>query len=327
MPEVEVESEAMVPVAAGRLPRLSIVVPSYLREESLVETLRAAVEQLGPADEIFLVDQTPRHQPETEAVLAALAASGSIRWVRKTTPSICEAMNCGAAMASGEVLVFLDDDAVPGPGFLQTYRRVFGREDAPLSACGQVLQPWDTGPSDDPGDPELGFNFAYRRPTEIVAIIAMNFAVRREVFLEVGGMDESFRGGAHRCDAEIGFRILAKTGRRTRFVPEATVRHLHAPGGTRAHGHKDTWAAIESAVGDYYFALRCLPPRKAFRHFLARMCRAPFNRNTLRHPWLVASVLVREVVAMVRAVRRIRHGGRYLRRANQYTDVPAEMGR
>ncbi len=317
----EEEAGTRVPFAAGAV-AISVVIPSYQREEVLVGTLHSVLSQCRPGDEVIVVDQTPRHEPVTEAALSELDRRGAIRWVRKSKPSICEAMNLGAALAGGELVVFLDDDARPIEGFLEVYRREFGSSGAPLAACGQILQPWDDGPSDDPGDVEGAFNFAYRDRTEIVGVMAGNFAVRRDVFLEVGGMDESFRGGAYRCDSEVGYRLLSRTGKKTRFLPEAGVRHLQADGGTRAHGHKDTWKAIESAIGDYYFGMRCLPPARAFRHSVQRMCRAPINRNTLKRPWLIGSVLVREVVAWCRALGRAGSGpGAFIRPVSSYDDV------
>jgi GT2 family glycosyltransferase len=297
------------------------VIPSYQRESILIGTLESILAQCIGGDEVIVVDQTLRHEPETERRLSELNRKGEVRWVRKSKPSICEAMNLGAALARGELLVFLDDDARPFEDFLEAYRRLFALADAPLAACGQILQPWDEGPSDAPGGDAGNFNFASRHPGELVGVMAGNFAVRRSVFLEVGGMDEAFRGGAYRCDAEVGFRLLARTGRRVRFEPSAAVRHLHAEGGTRAHGHKDTWAAIESAIGDYYFGFRCLSPRQSFGHALRRLGRAPFNRNTASRPWLVVSVLAREGVAWVRAFARARRGGRFIRLVDAYDDV------
>lgn len=303
---------------------ISVVIPSYGRDAILVETLETVIPQCVGGDEIIVVDQTPRHDPDTGSALARLHAERIIRWVRKSKPSICEAMNLGALLARGDLLVFLDDDARPQSGFLAAYRGYFSGPDAPHAACGQILQPWDHGPSDEPGgDPEC-FNFASRLPGEIVGVMAGNFAVRRKVFLDIGGMDETFQGGAYRCDAEVGYRLLACTGQRTRFFPAAVVHHLHAAGGTRAHGHKDSWAAIESAVGDYYFAFRCLPLGKAVRHTLSRAIRAAFNRNTVSKPWLIGSVAAREIVAMGHALKRARvMPRRGVRAISDYTDIVA----
>lgn len=303
-------------------PTISVVLPSYRREGVLVATVRSVLAQRGSGDEVIVVDQTPDHEPGTQAALEELSQRDGLRWVRKATPGICEAMNVGALVARGDILLFLDDDVVPTEGLLEAHRVAFTEPDAPPSACGQVLQPWNEGPVESIRDDAMGFDFAYSKRAEILPVMAGNFAVKRDVFIAAGGMDETFTGGAHRCDAEIGYRLAAFTGRRTRFVPEAGVRHLLSSGGTRAHGHKDTWAAIGSAMGDYYFGLRCLGRREALRHTLSRLSRAPLNRRTARRPWMVALLFVREIVALCRAV--LRASGReqrYIRRLEDYRDV------
>jgi len=308
-------------------PTISVVVPSFQRETVLVETARLVLEQLGEGDEILVVDQTARHQPETEAALAELARSGRLRWVRKARPSICEAMNVGVLLARGEIVVFLDDDVVPAPGLLEVYRSAFAESEDLHAVNGQVLQPWNDGSVDRVRDFELGFDFAYSERAEVVPALTCNFAVRREVFLMAGGMDETFEGGAHRCDADLGYRLRACTKRRVRFEPSASVRHLQAGGGTRAHGAKDSWASIGSAVGDHYLGLRWFGWRGALRHSLHRLVRAPINRRTLERPWLVPWLALRELVAFGRALARVRRGpARTVREVASYQDVVERSG-
>ena len=55
---------------------LSVVMPTYRREQVLLDTLQSLFEQTVPADEILVVDQTERHEPSTEAQLAEWNASG-----------------------------------------------------------------------------------------------------------------------------------------------------------------------------------------------------------------------------------------------------------
>ena len=50
--------------------------------------------------------------------------------------------------------------------------------------------------------------------------------------------DENFFENSYRCDAELGFRIFRRTGRKPLFHPSATLRHLMAKGGNRLFGQK-----------------------------------------------------------------------------------------
>jgi glycosyltransferase involved in cell wall biosynthesis len=287
------------------LPTVSVIIPTYKREQVLVETLNLLAPLLQVGDEILVIDQSPRHEPATEEGLRALASAGTIRWYRRARPSQNEAMNAAACLARGDVLLFLDDDVVPFAELIEAHRTALNADPTLSATCGQVLQPWDKGPVDEVVDFALGFNAAYSKPCDILSLMAGNFAMRRETYFEVGGMDENYCGSNYRNDAEMSYRIFRRTGVKVRFVPEAGMRHLYAGGGNRAFGAKDTWGHIGGSIGDYYFALRCLPFLSCLQHTVTRFVRAPLNRNTVRHPWLIASLFVREAVAWFRAFGRV----------------------
>ncbi|MDI9630041.1 MAG: glycosyltransferase family 2 protein [Acidobacteriota bacterium] len=301
---------------------ISVVIPSYRREEVLVETLDRVLAQCRGEDEVIVVDQTPEHEPATEAALHDLAEKGRVHWLRKSRPSICEAMNVGVLVARHPVVLFLDDDVVPAPGLLDVYRELFTQPDPPAVVNGQVLQPWHSGAVESVRSFGIDFDHAYARPAEILSVITGNCAVLRDAYLAAGGMDETFEGGAHRCDADLGYRMHAHTGRPARFEPRASVRHLAAGGGTRSHGAKDAWASIGSAVGDHYFGMRWLGRTGSLGHSLSRLRKAALNRTTLRRPWLVPVIVAREVVAWTRARRLVRRGpARTVRELAQYDDL------
>jgi GT2 family glycosyltransferase len=279
---------------------IAVVIPTYRREQILLDTLHLVLPLLQTGDELLVVDQTPQHEPAVDQRLHELAASGAIRWVRRSKPHICEAMNAGAGLARSDVLLFLDDDVIPVPALLEVHRRTLGAADAPPAVCGQVLQPWNEGPITQVTNFGVEFNAAYDQSCEILSLMAGNFAMRRETYFQVGGMDERFFGPCYRLESELSYRIYRRTGRKVQFVPEAGIRHLHAGGGgSRAFGTKDTWKHIGGCVGDYYFALRSLSAWTAFKHCCRRLLRSPINRETVKRPWLIPSLFLREAVAWV----------------------------
>jgi GT2 family glycosyltransferase len=289
----------MINADAAILPefRISVVIPSYRREQVLLDTLHHVLPLLRANDEIVVIDQTAQHEPAVERCLHELAASGAIRWFHRSKPHISAAMNAGALVARSELLLFLDDDVIPVPQLLEAHRRTLAVPDAPPAVCGQVLQPWDRQPVDRVVDFGVEFKAAYNQTCDILSLMAGNFAIRRETYLRVGGMDERFFGPCYRLETELSHRIFRRTGRKVRFVPEASIRHLHAGGGTRAFGMKDTWKHIGGSVGDHYFALRSLSAWAAFKYCGHRLLKAPVNRATVKRPWLIPSLFLREVVA------------------------------
>jgi glycosyltransferase involved in cell wall biosynthesis len=294
----------MQPIPEPPAPTISVVIPTYRREQVLVDTLHLVTPLLQPGDEMLVIDQTPVHGPQTEQALRELADAGVIRWVRRDKPNTCAAMNAGARLARGDVLLFLDDDVIPDTGLLEAHRVAMSRPDPPPAVCGQVLQPWHQGPVPVVRDFALEFDPAYDKPCEILSPIACNLSLRRETFLRVGGCDENFAGPCYRLETELSYRINRLLGRKVAFAPQGRIVHLRAGGGTRTFGGKDTWGHIGGSMGDYYFAVRCLPWHRCAWYSLKRFVRAPVNRYTLRRPWLVPVLYVREAVAWLQAAGR-----------------------
>lgn len=89
-------------------PAVSLIIPTYRREMSLVACLRCALAQTYRPLEILLVDQTERHEPATSEYLETVR--DKIRIINHQPPSAVTARNCGLHEASGDILIFIDDD-------------------------------------------------------------------------------------------------------------------------------------------------------------------------------------------------------------------------
>jgi exopolysaccharide biosynthesis WecB/TagA/CpsF family protein len=101
---------------------VSIVIPTFRREHLLTRLLERCAGQggLGPqALEIIVVDNTPE---ATARPLVERAAAGSpvrIRYQHEPRPGISHARNRGVAAARGHFVVFIDDDELPAPNWLE----------------------------------------------------------------------------------------------------------------------------------------------------------------------------------------------------------------
>lgn len=224
--------------------KISVVIPTYGREQVLVETLQRVLELDPLPAEVVVVDQTPDHERETEASLVEWSAQGRIRWIRRAMPSIPASMNDGLVAAAGDVVLFLDDDVVPVPDLLRWHAEAF-RCHAPAIVVGQVLQPGEESVAPVAGD----FRFCNDAPAWIVDAIACNMAVHRATAIAAGGFDENFRGAAYRFEKEFALRA-GRGARAVYFEPRASIRHLRAErGGTRAGGSHLTTLTPHHSVG------------------------------------------------------------------------------
>jgi N-acetylglucosaminyl-diphospho-decaprenol L-rhamnosyltransferase len=97
-------------------PRLSVVVVTYNCREDIVRTLPALAEQLGDDDQIVVVDNASSDGTPDEAERWATVVRNS------ANEGFAAAANVGAGLAAGDLLVFLNPDAVPQPGFADAIR-------------------------------------------------------------------------------------------------------------------------------------------------------------------------------------------------------------
>jgi GT2 family glycosyltransferase len=300
-----------------RLP-LSVVIPTFGRDEVLTDTIEQLLAQSPAAAELLIVDQTPRHPEATEAKLLAWHATGAIRWIRRTEASQPSALNAALMVATQPFVLMLDDDIRIEPGFLASHIEGF-LDESVWGVVGQVLQPGevpleahvrkpDEGPLAD-----LEFPFRSATATWVLNGMSGNLCVRTDRAREIGGFDENFLPPvAYRFDTEFCKR-LCKAGGRIRFQPSARIYHLRAArGGTRSQGSHQNSADPIHGVGDYYFAFRLGLNLATLSYVLRRPLREVTTRYHLRRPWWIPVKLIGELRAMLLAFRLFRSGPRLL---------------
>jgi GT2 family glycosyltransferase len=296
---------------------ISVVIPTFGREQVLLDTLRCVLDLDPPPAEVLVVDQTPQHETATSTALESYHDSGAIRWIRLREPSIPRSMNRGLRDARSSVVLFLDDDVIPQSDLLRKHIQNYGDEKV-WAVTGQVLQPGETPGEDDSterGDGlwrDLQFQFWSTQRCEVANCMAGNLSVRRERALALGGFDLNYVGVAYRFETDF-CRRLTKQGGKMLFEPSASLFHLRAArGGTRAYGNHLRSHRPEHSVGDYYFALKEGVGWQRAYYIVRRMFREARTRYHLSHPWWIPVKLTGEVRGLYWAVQLRRQGPRYL---------------
>jgi glycosyltransferase involved in cell wall biosynthesis len=287
----------------------SVVIPSYQRGRVALDSILALLALQRVPDEILLVDQTHEHPPEVQAQLAQLHDAGRIRWLRLPRPSIPAAMNRGLLEARGPVVLFIDDDIIPGAELVAAHVRA---QSAPGVVAGQVLQP---GQEPIPIRDGEEFRFNSTEPARVREFMGGNFSVNRDLAIRLGGFDENFIGAAFRFEAEFAHRYRAAHGL-IRFEPAASIRHLAiSSGGTRAHGHHLRTAGPAHSAGAYYFLLRTRDSGW-LGAAIQRPLRAVRTRHHLRRPWWIPATLLAEFRGFLWARRLLRQGPKLIESAH-----------
>lgn len=288
---------------------ISVVIPTFRREGVLLDTINYLLRLDPRAAEILVIDQTEEHLSETASSLGKLENAGQLRWVRLGEPSIPHAMNAGLQEARSEIVLFLDDDIVPGRDLIAAHAHAHA--EGHNIVAGQVLQPGETPTSEEEGARE--FLFQSNRGQFITEVMGGNFSVRRELALKVGGFDENFVHVAYRFEAEFAERALA-AGEKIWFEPQASIRHLKAgSGGTRSYGQHLKSIRPSHSVGEYYYLLRTRETPNRLAKIFARPVRAIRTRHHLAHPWWIPPTLIAEAAGFFWAVALALRGPRLIR--------------
>lgn len=289
--------------------RLSIVIPTYRREQVLIDTISQLLRLKPAALEILVIDQTSVHTQATTAALKDYHDDGRIQWLRLGKPSITHAMNAGLLAARGEIVLFVDDDIQPDEGLIDGHLNAHASGQSIVA--GQVLQPGEEPLTNLLDKSEFSFAFTGRQLID--EFIGCNFSVNRRTAIELGGFDENFVHVAYRYEAEFSRRALA-AGYPILFEPKASIRHLKMnDGGTRSFGHHLKTIRPSHAVGAYYYLLRSNGFSRRIRDVFSRPLRAVRTKHHAKHPWWIPATLISEMLGFIWAVMLYIRGPRLIR--------------
>jgi glycosyltransferase involved in cell wall biosynthesis len=220
-------------------PLISVIIPTYGREQPLLDTIADVLKQDYPNYEILIIDQTPQHLPETQAILDEFAKLGKIRFFKLNWASLPGARNFAVRRSKGEILLFIDDDVQLESGFLSAHAKNYQRSNIGAVA-GRVfdrmkladfepgLEIQDLPPEAfDPGIAWYHINLVHTvKPQQVLSARGCNMSFRREIFEHHHvWFDEQFRGSAVREESDFCLR-LRQTGLIIWYDPDAHLVHL-----------------------------------------------------------------------------------------------------
>ena len=192
--------------------KISVVIATRNRANLLDGALESLRAQLGAPDvEAVVVDNGS--SDDTRAVAERHGAT----YVFEAQPNRAAARNAGIAAATGEIVLFIDDDVVLPPYFVAAHARAHAAEIFPIVVTGPIVNVPSAGLR--PVPTFVNASNAY--------FCTCNASVPRSALESVGGFDESFDKYGWE-DTELGVR-LRKFDVRRRFVWEAYLWHIKPP--------------------------------------------------------------------------------------------------
>jgi glycosyltransferase involved in cell wall biosynthesis len=233
---------------------VSIVIPTLDRYPYLRKLLSQLRNQTVKPIEILVIDQTATERRDRS--IASEFADLPLQVFYRDQPGQCSSRNQALQIASGEYILFLDDDSEVPDNLIENHLKSlqFFRADA------------SSGVAEEAGAGPIPENFRLIRASDVFP--TNNTMIHNSVLQHSGLFDLAYERG-QRADGDLGMRIYL-SGALMVLNPEIQIYHHHAPqGGLRAHkARKVTYASSRNnllvrhlpSVTEVYLAQRYFPP-------------------------------------------------------------------
>jgi len=224
-------------------PSLSVLIVAWNSRSELARTLPALLAELGEGDELIVVDNDS--PDDSAAVVHELAPAAKLVRMGRNA-GFAGGCNAGAAEASGDLLVILNPDAAPLPGWGEAIRLPW-REGRGWAAW-QALVAQAVGTQiNSAGNPVhfTGIVWAGRHgepiaaanePAAVPVLSGACLAIPLATWRRVGGFAERFFMYHEDVDLSIRLRLAGGT---VGIEPRAVVEHDYEFGASA--GHKWRW--------------------------------------------------------------------------------------
>lgn len=204
--------------------KVSAIIPTHNRSDALQLTLKhLALQNFDGKWETIVVNNNSTD--DTDEVVRAWQSKFPVplRLEHEKFPGASSTRNTGAKAAGGEYLVFIDNDILTQPDFLERH----------LKALKQYPNSWINGQIINLPEQEKSDFWEFRKqifeltePTEevreISGVAGANLSLPRQQFLQLNGFDRDFYSGE---DFELATRARKQFGIKTLLVPSIVVVH------------------------------------------------------------------------------------------------------
>jgi glycosyltransferase involved in cell wall biosynthesis/radical SAM superfamily enzyme YgiQ (UPF0313 family)/Tfp pilus assembly protein PilF len=213
----------------------SIIIPVFNNLSLTRQCLESIWQNTDVPHEIIVVDNGSTDG--TRDYLYRLESEGEVRVIsNRANLGFAKASNQGARAARGEYLVFLNNDTIVQPGWLSEMAACARKVDKIAAVGARLLYPDDTiqhagvAFNDRKFASHIYNNYDRDHPAvlkerEFQAVTAACALVKKDLFFEVDGFDESYRNGFE--DVDLCFK-LRQRNYKVVYNPRVVVYHLES---------------------------------------------------------------------------------------------------
>lgn len=265
--------------------KASVVVCTYQRGAALAESLRCVAQQSFPAQdfEIVVVNNDPSDETVEDIInnVRQEFFAGNpeqLKHIHCPLQGLSFARNAGISESSGEIICFLDDDALARPNWLEQVWQSF-TEYPQAGVVGGLIRldiPQPRPSALKPGWEKFWSQFlpVYEKPTVVANWWEFpwgaNWSARRTALLEIGGFRSRY--GRRGNDFSGGEELVAASLIQTlgyQIIINPTAEVIHSPD-RRRYTWKHVWRTIRAGKRNQYFEQidLYLPMELSLRYFM-----------------------------------------------------------
>ncbi|MXV51725.1 glycosyltransferase [Pedobacter sp. HMF7647] len=238
------------------IPIISIIYVNYNSSDLLIQSAESLFEKCKTNNyEVIIVDNSSG-VPDKANLMVWLSKHNdkTIRLIQnESNYGFGRANNTGSQNAKGRYLFFLNPDTIVLNDVLWLFRNFLENSEVSVAACGGSLLKADLTPNDsygnfpgllqEIGQVGLGVKFLFRKyyadkvviakpvslstPMRVPYIVGADIFIKKDVFLSVGGFDETYFMYYEETDL---FKKLACKGMDSFVLPDAKIIHLEGSG-------------------------------------------------------------------------------------------------
>ncbi|MEG4342341.1 glycosyltransferase family A protein [Microcoleus sp. A003_D6] len=209
-------------------PTVSVIIPSHNRSYSLRRALDALQSQTYPIELMEVTVVADNCIDDTLAMLQDYKAPFKLHVIEVTCRSAAIARNTGAAAATGELLLFLDDDIEAMPLLVESHARAH-RERSGCAVMGSYPPKLQGGTRFFDVEVRSWWEEKFYQISQqthrfsYTDLLSGNLSLDADLFASLGGFDSAF-GNCGGEDYELGVRLL-KAGVSFVVAPDAVGYH------------------------------------------------------------------------------------------------------
>ncbi len=211
-----IKKEKLTPCSSGQ-PEASVIIVTYnTPKELFLQVLTSLANQTNERFEVIIIDNSERER------LEVMVDDFSFTYVKlKKNYGLSIARNAGVYYSQAEIVIFLDDDAVPAGDFVEQHRKAYDEFDI-VGLRGKCLPRTNTIYNFFALNYDLGDEvFPYFINLE------GNSSLRKEVLIEMGGFFTELKNAGGHEGSELSYRIVQrfKDKKKLIYYPGAVIYH------------------------------------------------------------------------------------------------------